>query len=93
MIAKLCEDGPDGRTPNSDGDELAPKSTGRGGCDDERDRPMPRLLAVLAGNEDAVSRTTGTVCGGGDEREEDCEEIVPVDDLLRRWEMVPEDVF
>ena len=68
---KLCEGGPGGQTPNSDGNELAPRSTGRGGCDDERDRPMPRLLAVLADNEDAVSRTIGTVCGGGDEREED----------------------
>ena len=51
--------------------EQPPRSTSRGGCDDERDRPMPRLLAVLAGNEDAVSHTIGTVCGGGDEHEED----------------------
>lgn len=81
--AKFWDEGPDGLTPNSDKVELEP-IIGRGGCDDERLRPIPRLLAVLAGRDDAVNRTTGSDVGGGemgpeigtavpggDEREED----------------------
>lgn len=103
--AKFWEEGPGGRTPNSDREELEPM-IGRGGCDDERLRPIPRLLAVFAGSDDAVNRTTGsddsggemgpelgTAVPGGDEREEDCDERVPVEDLLRLCKIVPPEIF
>jgi hypothetical protein len=67
---------------------------------------MPRLPAVLAGSDDAANRTTGSVDGdiaiapglgtavaGGDEREEDWDESVPVDDLLLLCRIVPPDIF
>lgn len=103
--ARFWVEDPDGRTPNSERDELEPMR-GRGGCDDERLRPMPRLLAVLAGRDDAVNRTTGSDVGGGDmwpelgtavpggdEREEDWDESVPVEDLLRLCKIVPPEIF
>lgn len=65
VLGGLCEVRP-GRTPNSDGDELAPWRTGLGGCEDDRLRPKPRLLAVLAGKEEAVNRATGCACAEDD---------------------------
>jgi len=81
----------DDLTPNSDSEELLPVPAGRGGCDDERFLPIPKLLAVFAGKDDAVNRTTGSDCGGGETGcavpggdDDDWDDIVPVEDLLLR---------
>jgi hypothetical protein len=80
----------DDLTPNSDSEELLPVAAGRGGCDDERLRPIPKLFAVFAGRDETVKRTTGNDCSGGETGcavpggDDDCDDTVPVEDLLLR---------